>query len=204
MLILLQFDPSRAQNHGAIDLADQSNNVDPYVAPGVASTAQSPEMTQYARSAPSAPSDGGYAGGYGAQDVSRNPSTATSSAGFAGRGAGAYPQGMSSSSPPPLPTIPGGAEDAAMAGGAAGIAGGAATVGMNNKQREAYNEQQRFRVSNQGQGQGGGYYGGSGSGYNPGAASSSGAVEGEPQSPGSQGRVTVAEDAGEASEIPPT
>lgn len=171
----MMFDPSRAQNHGAIDLAD--NSVSPYVAPGVASTAQSPGMTQYARSQTS---DGNY--GY-EQDLSRNPSTGTSSAGFAGRGAGGYTHGMPSS-PPPMPTIPAGAA------GAAGAAGGA----MSTKRREAFNEQQRFRVANHG------YTGASG----PGAPSSSGAVEGEPGSPGSANGVTVHEDGGAASEIPPT
>lgn len=86
-------------------------------------------MAQYPRPAATT-SDGGH----GAQDLARGTSSATS-AGFAGRGAGAYPQGMPSSAEP-MP-----------AGAALGVAGGGA---MGAKQREAYQEQQRFRVANQG------------------------------------------------------
>lgn len=142
-------------------------------------------MTQYPRSAATT-SDGGY----GAQDLSRGASSATS-AGFAGRGAGAVPQGMEMPVPhPAMPSIPAGA----VAGGAAGAAAGGV---MGAKQREAYQEQQRLRVANQG---GAGYSGG-----------------GEPMSPtgtGWSGPVTVHEDARSAddedagpalgAEIPPT
>jgi hypothetical protein len=185
-----QFDPSRAQNHAAVDLADSGpNTVEPFYTPGVASTAAtSPEMSQYPRSAATT-SDGGY----GAQDLSRGPSSATS-AGFAGRGTG---MGQ-----PPMPSIPDGyaAGAAGVAGGAA--AGGLAAGGMSSKQREAYSEQQRFRVANQNQ------YGQS-SGYNAPGGSGNVSPGSEPMSPGGtsmSGPVTVHEDAGAAndSEIPPT
>lgn len=180
------FDPSRAQNHGPVDLADNGPQVEPFYTPGVASTAQhSPEMSQYPQSQ-AATSEGGYPA-YGAQNVSRGPSSA-SSGGFAGRGAG-----MSQPTTPfPMPTIPAG-----MAAGAGAGAGAAAGDGMSAKQREAYQEQQRFRVHNQ---------------AGPGPSG------GSPMSPsgtsGSGGPVTVHEDGGAAgeedagatlgSEIPPT
>lgn len=156
--------------------------MEPFYTPGVASTAQhSPEMSQYPQSQ-AATSEGGYAA-YGAQNVSRGPSSA-SSGGFAGRGAG-----MSQPTTPfPMPTIPAG-----MAAGAG--AGAAAEHGMSAKQREAYQEQQRFRVHNQ-----------------------AGPSGGQPMSPSGtsgSGPVTVHEDGGAAgddddngpslgSEIPPT
>jgi hypothetical protein len=45
----MMFDPSRAQNHAAVDLADPgAPTVEPFYTPGVASTAAaSPEMSQY-------------------------------------------------------------------------------------------------------------------------------------------------------------
>lgn len=98
-------------------------------------------MTQYARSA--APTSDGN---YGAQDLSRGPSSATS-AGFAGRGAGAYPQGLPSSAEH-MPPIPAGVAYGAGAG--AGVGGGAIAGGaLGMKQREAYQEQQRFRIANE-------------------------------------------------------
>lgn len=190
----IQFDPTRAQNHGPIDLADNGAPVvEPYRAPAVASTGASPEMAQYPRSA-ATPSDGGYG-----QGVSRGPSTATS-AGFAGRGAG--PAGLESAavspSPPPMPS--GGALGAAVgAGGAAGMGGAAGA--MNAKQREAYQEQQRFRVRDPyGQGQ-----------HGPAAGSSGIAPPMSPTATSASGGVTVHQDGGVAeddpnmgSEIPPT
>lgn len=177
------FDPGRAQNRASVDLADPApNTVEPFYAPGVASTNVSPEMTQYPRSAATSESGGGYQ-----QDLSRGPSSA-SSAGFAGRGAGAY--GLGQGGQPPLPSIPAGVETGAGAGLAAG-----AGAAMTAKQREAYHEQQRFHVANQQQN------------YGP---SGSGASGGPPMSPtetsSSGGPVTVHEDAGavNASEIPPT
>ena len=184
LLITSQFDPNRAQNHAPVDLADPGERtVEPFYAPGVASTAStSPEMSQYPRSAATTSSQGGY----GAQNLSRGPSSATS-AGFAGRGAGPYPQGF----PEPMPAI------APVEGSGSGAFGAVAGGGMAAKQREAYQEQQRFRVANQG----GSGYGGSGS---------------EPMSPtgtSRSGPVTVHEDAGAAgdddgpalgAEIPPT
>ena len=132
-------------------------------------------MSQYPRSAATS-SDSSYGQ---AQDLSRGPSSA-SSAGYAGRGAG----GFGIEHAPPMPTIPAGVA----AGGAAGAAG---TSAMNAKQREAYQEHQRFHVANQQQ-----QYGGAG-------------PSGQPMSPTETegtGRVTVHEDAGLAdeSEIPPT
>jgi len=185
------FDPSRAQNHGPVDLADPGpGQVEPFYAPGVASTAAatSPEMSQYPHSAATTSE-----GNYGAQGVSRGPSSTGSSAGYAGRGAGGY--GMNPSSPPPLPTIP--------AGVAAGAAGGVAGHEMMNareaKQREAYQEQQRFRVQNQGYGAG------------PSASGAASPPMGPPIGSESGGPVTVHEDAGLAGddvplaqEIPPT
>lgn len=183
---LLQFDPKRAQNHAQVDLADPGERtVEPFYAPGVASTAaSSPDMAQYPRSAATASE-----GNYGAQDLSRMTSSATS-AGFAGRGAGAYPQGYPAAAEP-MPTIPAGA---AYAAGAGAIAGGA----MSAKQREAFQERQRLTVANH-----------AGAGYS-GAGS-------EPMSPtgtSRSGPVTVHEDAGSAgdteegpalgAEIPPT
>lgn len=175
------FDPSRSQNHAPVDLADPATNtVEPFYTPGPASTvgagtaaglaagsaATSPQMSQYPRSAATT-SDGGY----GAQDLSRGPSTATS-AGFAGRGAGttAFPEAM--------PT---------------GIAAGAAGGGMAAKQREAYQEAQRFRVQNQASAPGGSGSGGMNDPTSPVGSSGSGPV-------------TVHEDAGaiDQSEIPPT
>lgn len=171
------FDPSRAQNHGPVDLADNGPPVEPFYTPGVASTAQhSPEMAQYPHSQ-AATSESGYPA-YGAQNVSRGPSSA-SSGGYAGRGAG-----MSQPTTPfPMPSIP------------AGVAtGAAADHGMSAKQREAYQEQQRFRVHNQ--------------------AGPSGGPPMSPSGTSGSGPVTVHEDGGVAgdddngpnfgSEIPPT
>jgi hypothetical protein len=125
-----QFDPSRAQNHGPVDLADNGPQVEPFYTPGVASTAQhSPEMSQYNRSNP-ATSEGNYPA-YGAQNVSRGPSSA-SSAGYAGRGGAATTS--QPTTPFPMPSIP--------AGVATGAAAGAGYEGMTSKQREAYQEQQ--------------------------------------------------------------
>lgn len=174
----MMFDPTRAQNHAQVDLADPgAPTIEPYYAGGVASTAAtSPEMTQYPRSAATTSE-----GNYGAQD--RDESTANS-AGVAGRGAGAYPHGIEQM-PVPMPS------GAAAGAGVGAMAGGA----MGAKQREAYQEQQRFRVTNQG--------GPSGSG-------------GEPMSPTGttrSGPVTVHDDAGSVkeedepnlgAEIPPT
>ena len=187
----VQFDPSRAQNHAQVDLADPgTNTVEPYYAPGVASTGTSPEMSRHPRSAATT-SDGVYS----AVDLSRNPSSATS-AGYAGRGAGGYPLEMSEA--PRLPPIPAGA----VAGGGLGAGAGAA---MSAKQREAYDEQQRFHVANQNQG-GQGPQGGHG--YDYGHGGPSGGPSAEPLSPTETSRtgVTVHEDAGAAdqSEIPPT
>lgn len=168
-----QFDPHRPQNHAQVDLADAGHNtVEPFYTPGVASTAQSPEMTQYPRSAATT-SDGGY----GAQDLSRGPSTATS-AGFAGRG-------TFGTMAMPEPHAFGGA-GAAAAGGAAA---GGALAGMSAKQREAYQERQQNRV------------GGSQQGYPAAGGSGSGAPSGvsPPMSPtatSTSGPVTVAEDGG--------
>lgn len=138
-------------------------------------------MSQYPQSQ-AGTSEAAYAA-YGAQNVSRGPSSA-SSGGYAGRGA-AQPQ-PTTPFPMPMPSIP------------AGVAAGspAEQGGMSSKQREAYQEQQRFRVHNQG-GAGG---------------------SGQPMSPtgtsGSGGPVTVHEDGGVVSdedlsgnggsEIPPT
>lgn len=168
------FDPSRAQNHAPVDLADNGPQVEPFYTPGVASTAQhSPEMSQYPHSQ-AATSEGGYPA-YGAQNVSRGPSSA-SSGGFAGRGAGLTQP--NTPFPVPMPAVHEGGQG-----------------GMSAKQREAHQEQQRFRVQNQA--------GGSGSGQpmSPSGTSTSG------------GPVTVHEDGGAAdddnvgaggSEIPPT
>jgi hypothetical protein len=163
-------------------LADTGPQVEPFYTPGVASTAQhSPEMSQYNQSQP-ATSEGNYPA-YGAQNVSRGPSSA-SSAGYAGYGANA----TTPTTPFPMPSIPAGAALGPVVGGAA------AGAGMSSKQREAYQEQQRYRVNNEGP---------SGSG-------------GTPMSPtgtsGSGGPVTVHEDggalgdddAGGGGEIPPT
>jgi hypothetical protein len=156
-------------------------------------------MSQYPQSAPTT------AASEGAQGVSRGPST-ISSAGFAGRGtANAY--GMMPHSASPMPTIPDayaapageGAAPNGMGLGApvaAGAAAGAmAGSGMNAKQREAYQESQRFRVQNHGYG-----------GGQPGAGAEG---SGQPMSPTptefSNGNVTVHEDAGVFNpEIPPT
>lgn len=182
----MMFDPNRTQNHAQVDLADPGERtVEPFYAPGVASTAaNSPEMAQYPRSATTT-SDAAFE----AQGLSRGASSATS-AGFAGRGAGAAPQGMAFPTPnPALPPIPTGVAT----GATAGITGGA----MSAKQREAYQEQQRLRVANQGE-----------AGYSGSA---------EPTSPtgtNRSGPVTVHEDARAAeeedigpslgAEIPPT
>jgi len=177
-----QFDPSRAQNHGPVDLADNGPQVEPFYTPGVASTAQhSPEMSQYNQSNP-ATSEGNYPA-YGAQNVSRGPSSA-SSAGYGGRGGAATTS--TPTTPFPMPSIP--------AGVATGAAAGAGYEGMTSKQREAYQEQQRFRVHNQG-----------------GAGPSGGAPMSPTGTSGSGGPVTVHEDGGAldddnagGGEIPPT
>jgi len=191
----MMFDPSREQNHGTIDLADPSAPVvEPYHAPGIASTAVSPQMTQYPGSAATT-SDGGFG-----QNVSRGPSSATS-AGFAGRGANAY-AGGGEEVPMPIPQPTGAAPEVAGLG-AAGALGGAAA--MSAKQREAYQEQQRFRVQNQG-----GPIGQTASG-----SSGSGAEPMSPTPTQTSGGVTVHQDAGRpvedeedeppyGSEIPPT
>ena len=171
-----QFDPSRAQNHAAIDLADDGHNtVEPFYTPGVASTGQSPEMSQYPRSAATT-SDGGY----GAQGVSRGPSSATS-AGYAGQGAFGSVQ-----MPTPAPALPPVATGAAF--------GAAAGAGMSAKQREAYQDRQASRP---GQSDQYGQYG-----------QSSGMGHSEPMSPTDttrSGGVTVAEDGGAFDDtIPPT
>lgn len=95
-------------------------------------------MAQYPRSAATSE-------GYGNQSVSRGPSSATS-AGFAGLGAatggGFHPEAVEAI-PVPHPTG---------AAAAAGIGAGAMGAGaMGAKQREAYQEAQRFRVTNEGQ-----------------------------------------------------
>lgn len=185
MPLIPQFDPHRPQNHAAVDLADNGpSTVEPFYTPGVASTAQSPEMSQYPRSAATT-SDGGY----GAQNLSRGPSTATS-AGFAG-------QGAFGSMAMPEPHLAG-------AGAAAGgAAAGGALAGMSAKQREAYQERQQNRV-------GGPAYGG----Y-PAGGSGSGSATSPPMSPGgtsSGAPVTVAEDGGayedanalSGDQVPPT
>jgi hypothetical protein len=192
LLTTAQFDPSRSQNHAAVDLADPgAPTVEPFYTPGVASTAASPEMAQYPRSAATT-SDGGSA-----QDISRGPSSA-SSAGWAGRGAGGY--GVTT--PPPMPTIPD--QYAAEAGAGAAAAGAGAVGAMSAKQREAYQEQQRFHAAQHGYTQG--QVGGAG-------PSGAGGMHEPPMSP-TQGSVTVHTDAGTAapedeepnlgSEIPPT
>jgi len=176
----LMFDPNRAQNQGPVDLADASAAVvEPYHTPGVASTAISPQMSQYPRSAATT-SDGTYS----AHDLSRGPSTATS-AGYAGRGAGGY--GVESALPTPaMPASAG----AAFGAGAAGAAGAGA---MSAKQTEAFREQQRFRVQNQS--------------WQPGQAGASGAAAAPPMSPtatSGSGGVTVHQDAGVVSDEEPT
>lgn len=141
-LTFFQFDPGRPENQAPIDLGHDGGapTVEPFYAPGVASTAASPEMSQYPRSAATI-SDGGY----GAASSGGPPST--TSAGFAGRGAGGHGMYDLNMEPLPMPTAHPTGVDAAT--GAAGFAG--ADVGaMGAKQREAYQEQQRFRVQNQG------------------------------------------------------
>lgn len=141
-----QFDPSRAQNHAPVDLADDGHNtVEPFYTPGVASTAQSPQMSQYPQSAATT-SDG-----YGAQTLSRGPSSATS-AGYAGLGAFGTMQ-----MPEPVPALPPSATGAA-----------AATAGMSAKQREAYQERvNRAGGSGSGPSYGNGPYGPSSSSSEP-------------------------------------
>lgn len=182
-LLNKQFDPSRAQNHAPVDLADTGPQVEPFYAPGVASTAQhSPEMSQYNQSQP-ATSEVNYPA-YGAQNVSRGPSSA-SSAGYAGYGTAAA---TTPTTPFPMPSIPAGAALGPVVGGAAG----AGAAGMSAKQREAYEQRQRN------------YAGGSGSG---------GAPMSPTGTSGSGGPVTVHEDGGAlgeddnvggGGEIPPT
>ena len=171
----MMFDPSRAQNHAAIDLADTGPaTVEPYYTPGVASTVQSPEMQQYGPRSAATSSD---AGGQGAQDLSRGPSTATS-AGFAGRGAFGSMQ-----MPEPAPALPPIATGAGL-----GFGAGAATSAAEAKQREAYAERQRNYAAQAGP---------SGSGDD--------SVPMSPTESSRTGPVTVHEDAGEVgSEIPPT
>ena len=166
-----------------MDLADSGpNTVEPFYTPGVASTAQSPQMTQYPGSA-SATSEG-----YGAQGLSRGPSTATS-AGYAGQGAGFGTMQM------PEPHFGGaGGYGAAAAAGAAGVGAGA-MAGMSAKQREAYQDRQNNRVG-----------GPAAAPQQYGGASGSGPAPMSPSST-SDGPVTVAEDGGaynENNEIPPT
>lgn len=177
----MMFDPARKQNHARVDLADENgpNTVEPFYAPGPASTAQghSPEMQQYPRSA-AATSDSGAGGyGYGDHGVSRGPSSA-STGGYAGFGAGG---GYGNSIP--LETMPeasnyvtgagsgpGAGADmgssaqagsssagygAAAAGAGLGAAAGAAGAGMSAKQREAYQERQRAHQQQQQYGQAG-------------------------------------------------
>lgn len=145
-LTFSQFDPGRPENQAPIDLGQDGGapTVEPFYAPGVASTAASPEMSQYPRSAATI-SDGGYGA---ASSGGPAPSIATS-AGFAGRGAGGHGMYDMNMEPMPMPTAHPTGVDAATAAGAAGFAG--ADLGaMGAKQREAFQEQQRFRVQNQG------------------------------------------------------
>ena len=164
-------------------------------------------MTQYSQSAPSAGYD---QQAYSAQDLARNPSSATSSAGYAGRGAGGYPNDVYNNPMPSMPEAhPTGIPAAAAAGG--GVAAMAAGAGYGNqgpatsmspKQREAMAEQQRFRVANQG-----GYPAQGGSSGGEGSGMGDTGSDGQPISPrGSTTGVTVHEDAGAVneSEIPPT
>lgn len=142
----MMFDPGRPENQAPIDLGQDGGapTVEPFYAPGVASTAASPEMSQYPRSAATI-SDGGYGA---ASSGGPAPSIATS-AGFAGRGAGGHGMYDMNMEPMPMPTAHPTGVDAATAAGAAGFAG--ADLGaMGAKQREAFQEQQRFRVQNQG------------------------------------------------------
>lgn len=143
----IQFDPSRAQNHGPVDLADNgAPTVDPYPygGAGVASTAASPQMQQYNTAPPTAFSGSSESGYPAQQGVNRGPSSAASSAGFAGRGANMHPS-----------------EGYGYASGAAGaaaaapmMAAGASNQNQNNmtaKQREAFqHSQNRMRVHNDG------------------------------------------------------
>lgn len=163
-------------------------------------------MSQYPRSAATT-SDGGYGMNQGpGGNVSRGPSSASATtAGYAGMGAG---NGYGTTPfPEPMPSIPSGyasGAGAGAAGAAAGLGAGAAAVGgMSAKQREAYQEQQRLHVANQG-------------GYNagPSGAGPSGAAASQPMSPTSTEGVTVHTDGGAAPqdddeptygpEIPPT
>jgi hypothetical protein len=94
-------------------------------------------MSQYNQSNP-ATSEAAY-GAYGAQNVSRGPSSASSGA-YGGRGGPATTS--TPTTPFPMPSIP--------AGVATGAAAGAGVGALSSKQREAYQEQQRFRVNNDG------------------------------------------------------
>ncbi|OXC68625.1 hypothetical protein AYX13_02830 [Cryptococcus neoformans] len=139
----MMFDPGRPENQAPIDLGHDGGapTVEPYYPPGVASTTASPEMSQYPRSAATA-SDGGY-GAPSSGGLSNG-----TSAGFAGRGAGGHGMYDLNMEPLAMPTAHPTGVDGAAATGAAGFAG--ADVGaMGAKQREAYQEQQRFRVQNQ-------------------------------------------------------
>ncbi|KAL1409818.1 hypothetical protein Q8F55_003815 [Vanrija albida] len=127
----MMFDPARPQNHAAIDLSDTAGapTVDPYnyqpSSAGVAST--SVETTQYG--GPVSIPSGGPHSNAGFESRSHGTSSATSTAGYAGFGAGggygaqalnAFPQAVATGSGPE----------------------------MSDKQREAYQESQRFRVQN--------------------------------------------------------
>ncbi|WWD07336.1 hypothetical protein V865_005434 [Kwoniella europaea PYCC6329] len=201
----MMFDPGRPEHQAPIDLGQEGNDptVEPYYTPGVASTTQSPEMAQYPRSAVTS-SDGGY----GPQDVSRGPSTGTS-AGFAGRGAGGYDMQNLATMPMPTAHPTGIAPHPEIGAGAGAAAGGLAAGGMSAKQREAYQESQRFRVQNQGG------YGGPAAGPGPAGASGSNQLA-PPMSPtetSTSDQVTVHQDGGRVqdeeepsygAEIPPT
>jgi hypothetical protein len=205
--LTLQFDPGRAQNRAPVDLGDDgpAPAVEPYYTPGIASTAQSadqsPQMSQYPRSA--ATTDGGYYNN--PADVSRGPSSA-STAGFAGRGGGMGDVQPMATMPEASNYLPGGSSGAgynpgqlapAIGGAAGGAALGAgaagALAGMSAKQREAYQERQRNQV-----GAGVPEQSGSGGGYGSG-----------PSSPVTEGgrQTVISEDAGpmeQGGEVPPT
>ncbi|WVN89755.1 uncharacterized protein L203_104985 [Cryptococcus depauperatus CBS 7841] len=138
----MMFDPGRPENQGPIDLGPEGEaTVEPYYAPGVASTGASPEMTQYPRSAATT-SDGGY----GAPS-SGGPPTSTST-GFAGLGAGGAGLNNFNMEPMPMPTAHPTGLDPALAGAAAGVTGTPDVNAMTAKQREAYQESQRYKAQN--------------------------------------------------------
>jgi hypothetical protein len=157
-------------------------------------------MSQYPHSAATT-SDGGYGAAHSsAQDLSRGHSTATS-AGFAGRGAGGYELSQMEANPMPVPRPTGAPMGSVPAAGSAAMMGVSAGAGaMGSKQREAYAEQQRYRVQNQGNQYG--QYGDAGA-----ASGSSPSPMTSPTPTQTSGGVTVHQDAGilpDESEIPPT